>query len=122
MCAEHCRAKKRLGSRCKTARSLVALQDANCTTVRGELDLGEAAADSAEKALGEPGGTVFEAMGIGLEKGFGAIIHAAGGGLRVEIERIVAGEAHLDESPAALHGVEAGADKVAINQNISRGG
>lgn len=101
---------------------LVALQDANCTTVGGEFDFGQAVADGAKEAFGELRGDMPEAMRIGLEEGFGAIVDRAGGGLSVQVEGVVAGKANFDEAPAALHGVQAGADEVAIKEDIAGGG
>jgi hypothetical protein len=100
----------------------VALQYADCTTVGGELDFGESLADGAEEAFGELRGQVADAVRIGLEIGGGLVINGAESGLRVEVEGIVAREANLDEAFAALHGVEAGADKVTVEENIAGGG
>src|SRR5260370_41842534 len=40
----------------------------------------------------------------------------------LEVKGIVAREANFDEAPAALHGVEPGADEIAVKENISRSG
>ena len=100
---------------------LIALQDANCTTVGREFDFCEALAEGAEEALGEFGSDVLDAVGIRSQESGGLIVHGAHGGLGFQIEGIVAGEADFDEAFAAFHGVEAGADEIAIEENISRG-
>src|ERR1700687_4601544 len=69
---------------------LVALQNANCTTVGGEFDFGEALSDGAEEALGELRSKVLDAVRIGLEVRRGPIVDRAQRSLRLEIERIVA--------------------------------
>src|SRR5712664_1301651 len=68
---------------------LVALQDADCTTVGGELHLGQAAADRAEQALGKFGGHAAHTMRIRPQIRVGLIVDRAGCGLRFEIEGIV---------------------------------
>src|ERR1700731_1732003 len=87
---------------------LIALQNADCTTVGGKFDLRETHAHRAEKALGKFRGHMFYAVGIRLQILRGLIIHRAGGGLRVQIEGIVAGEAHFHSTFSAAHAVEAG--------------
>src|ERR1700749_2334193 len=77
---------------CTTREKLIALQDADCTTVRREFDFREAVADCAEQAFGEPRSHVLHAVRVGLKKRFGLIVDGAGRSLRVEIERVVAGE------------------------------
>src|SRR6266849_9562718 len=67
---------------------LVALQNADCTTVRGEFDFGQAATHSSKKALGEFRGDMPDAMRIRLKIGFGLIVDRAGGGLRFQVERV----------------------------------
>ena len=42
--------------------------------------------------------------------------------MRLQVKGIVAREADLDEALAALHGIEAGADEVAVKEDISRSG
>ncbi len=42
--------------------------------------------------------------------------------MRVEIEGIVAGEADFDEAFAALHGIDASADEIAIIENVAGSG
>ena len=64
----------------------------------------------------------LHAVRIGLEESFGLIVDGAGGGLRVEIEGVVAGEVDFDGALAAAHGVEAGADEVAVEKNVARRG
>src|SRR6266850_3472577 len=100
-------------------RKLIALQNANCTTVGGELDFGEALTDGAKEAFGEFGGDALDAVRIGLEEGGGAVVHGAQGGLGVEVERVGAGEADFDEALAALHGVQASADEIAVEENVA---
>src|SRR5713101_4207514 len=46
---------------------LVALQNANCTTVGGEFDFGETLSDGAEETLGTLCGSVNDAVGIRLK-------------------------------------------------------
>ena len=46
---------------------LVALQNADCTTVGGEFDLGESTANCAEQALGESGSDVPHAVRVSPE-------------------------------------------------------
>jgi len=67
---------------------LVALHDADCTTVGREFDFREAHPDSAEEAVGPLRSDVFYAVGIGLQKGNRLIIDDAGGGLRLQVKRI----------------------------------
>src|ERR1700748_2351880 len=102
---------------CTTREKLVALQDADCTTVGREFDFREAVADRAEQALGEPRGHVAHAMRVGLEKRFSLIVDRAGGRLRVEVEGVVAGEVDFDGALAAAHGVQARADEIAVEKN-----
>src|SRR6202521_4325930 len=101
---------------------LVALQNANCTTVRGEFDFREALSDGAEEPLGELRCQVFDAVGIRLQVCGCLIVDRAEGSLRLQIKGIVARKANFDEALAALHGIEAGADKIPIKENISRSG
>src|ERR1700674_2440589 len=68
---------------------LIALQNANCTTVGGEFDFREALSDGAEEALGELRSKVLDAVRIGLQVRRGPIVDGAQRGLRLEIERIV---------------------------------
>src|ERR1700694_1160600 len=98
---------------------LVALQNANCTTVGGEFDLREALSDGAEEPLGELRCQVFDAVGIRLEVCGCLIVDRADGGLRLQVKGIVAREANFDEALAASHGIEAGADKIPIKENVS---
>src|SRR5258708_2644182 len=101
---------------------LVALQNANCTTVGGEFDFGEALPDGAEKAIGEFLCQVFDAVGIGCQVRGGLIVEGADGGLRLQVKGIVAREANFDETLAALHGIETGANEIAVKEDISRSG
>src|SRR5713101_1800976 len=71
---------------------LVALQNADCTTVGGEFDFGEALSDGAEEPLGELGREMLYAVRIGFQVGGRLVINGAGGRLRVEVEGIVSGE------------------------------
>ena len=99
---------------------LIALQNANCTTVGGEFDFGEAHPDGAKESMSELRCRVPDAMRIGLEESRGLIVHCAEAGFRLEVEGIVAGEADFDSALAALHGVKAGAYEISIKKNISR--
>src|SRR5712664_4263051 len=101
---------------------LVALQNANCTTVGGEFDFGEALSDGAEEALAELRRQVFDAVGIRLEVRGCLIVDRAHGGLRFEVKGIVTREANFDEALAALHGIEASADEIAVKENIPGSG
>src|SRR5271155_2507857 len=65
---------------------------------------------------------MLHAMSIWLQKRGGLIIHCAGRGLRLQVEGIVAGEAHFHESSTALHGVETGADEFPVEENVARRG
>src|SRR5260370_38211556 len=65
---------------------LVALQDANCTTVGGQLHLGQAGADGAEQALGKFGGHAAHTMRIRYQKRVGMYVERAGGSQRFEVE------------------------------------
>src|SRR5882724_680864 len=112
-------ARKRSGRHVIFARILVALQNANCTTVGGELDLRETLTDGAKEAFGELGSEALDAVRIGLEEGGGAVVHGAQGGLGVEVEGIGTGEADFDETLAALHGVQTGADEIAVEENVA---
>src|SRR5215813_2912514 len=71
---------------CDAMSDLIALQYADCTTVRRQFDFRQAAADSAEQALGELRSHVLHAVRIGLEIGFGLIVDRARRGLRIQIE------------------------------------
>src|SRR5207253_8543845 len=106
----------------RSARGLVALQDSNCTTVGGELDLRQARAEGAEQSFELRPETSHGAVGIRLEKSRGLIVYRARRGLRLEIERIIAREAHFHQALATLHGVKPGADEVAVEEDIAGGG
>src|ERR1700687_5242684 len=97
---------------------LVALQNANCTTVGGEFDFREALSDGAEEPLGELRCQVFDAVGIWLQVCGCLIVERADRSLRLQVERIVAREADFVEALAAVLGMEAGADKIPIKENI----
>src|SRR5260370_21802599 len=99
---------------------LVALQNANCTTVGGEFDFGEALSDGTEEAA-QRRRQAFDAVGTGmrLKVGGGLIVDRADGGLRLEVKGIITREANFDEALAALHGIEAGADEIAVKENIT---
>src|SRR5262245_33379532 len=101
---------------------LIALQNANCTTEGRELDLGEARADATEKALHILGSDVASTVRIGLEERFGAVVHGAQIRLGIQVERICAREADFYDAFAALHGVEAGAEEVAVIKNVAGSG
>ena len=101
------------------ARILIALQNANCTTVGGELDFCEALTDGAEEAFGELGSEALDAVRVGFEERGGTVVHDAQGGLSVEVERVGTGEADFDEALAALHGVQTGADEIAVEENVA---
>src|SRR3989442_13804215 len=98
---------------------LVALQNANCTTVGGEFDFREPLSHGAEEPLGELRCQVFDAVGIRLQVCGCLIVDRAEGSLRLQIKVIVARKANLDDALPALHGIEAGADKIPIKENIS---
>src|SRR5437773_8619700 len=98
---------------------LVALQNANCTTVGGQFDFGQTLSDRAEEALGELRRLVDHAMRIGFQIRGRLVIDRAHGGLRLQVKRIVARKADLDEALATFHGIEAGADEVAFKEDIS---
>ena len=59
------------------ANELIALQDANCTTEGGELDFGKAGADAAKKPARSINCRVANAVLVGLEECFGAVVHRA---------------------------------------------
>src|SRR5882762_7802880 len=67
---------------------LVALQNANCTTVGGEFDFGEALSNRAKEALGELRGQVFDAVRIRLQVSGCAVVDRARGGLCLEVKGI----------------------------------
>src|ERR1700724_3549670 len=92
---------------------LIALQNADCTTVGGKFDLGETHAHRAEKALGKFRGHMFYAVGIGLQIFRGLIIHRAGGRLRGQIERIVTLEAYFHQTFPAAHAIHPGVYEIA---------
>src|SRR6202140_4185054 len=98
---------------------LVALQNADCTTVRGEFDFGEAAAHGTKEPLSEFGGHVADAMRIRLEISFGLIVNGAGSGLGFEVKGIVPGKVHFDGAFATFHRINAGADEIAVVKNIA---
>src|SRR5258708_38590783 len=81
---------------------LIALQDADCTTVGGEFDFSQALAESADESLSELGREMLHAVGIGFEVGGRLVIHGARGGLRAQVKGIVAREADFDKALAAL--------------------
>src|SRR5271163_4660938 len=62
------------------------------------------------------------AMGIGLEKSGRLVVDDAGGGLRLQVKGIRAGEAHFHQAAATLHGIKASADEVSVEKNIARRG
>src|SRR6266849_3961912 len=101
---------------------LVALQNANCTTVGGEFDFGEALTDSAEEPVSKLRCRAPDAMRIRFEVCRSSIVDRTHGGLRLQVKGIVARKADLDEALAALHGIEAGAHEVAVKEDISRSG
>src|SRR5260370_9580157 len=98
---------------------LVALQNANCTTVGGEFDFGEALSDGAEEAA-QRRRQAFDAVGMGmrLKVGGGLIVDRADGGLRLEVKGIITPAANFDEALAALRGVAPSADEIAVKENI----
>src|ERR1700732_4996790 len=101
---------------------LVALQDADCTTVGGEFDFREAAAHRAEKTLGEFRSHMLDAVRVGLQVGLRLVVHRARGGLRLQIEGIISGKVDFDSALAASHGVDSGADEIAVEKNIAGSG
>src|SRR5690242_12555002 len=101
---------------------LIALQDTNCTTVGREFDFGEAGAHRAEDAFGEFRGKPPDAVRIGLEESGGLVVDGAHGGLGLQIKGIVTGETHFHDPLAAPHRVKAGADEVAVKEDIARCG
>ena len=104
-------------------RGLIALQNPNCTTVGGEFDLGEALADGAEQAVAEFGlRMMLAAVSVGLQEIRGLIVDGAAIGLRIQVEGVCAGEANFHEAAAAVHGVQAGADEVAVIKDVAGGG
>src|ERR1700757_297864 len=116
------RADRRQHSRGQTRWGLVAFEDANGAAEGGQLDFGQAVADSAEQAFGVFRSAAAETVRVGFKEGFGAIVHGAGGGLRIEIEGISAGEANFHQAAAALHGVNTGANKITVKENVAGGG
>src|SRR3954454_16698570 len=94
--------------RCVERRDLVALENADCTTVRREFDFRQATADGAKKTLGKSRRDMPDAVRIGLQIGFGLIVDRACGGLRLKVKGIAAGEMHLDGAAAALHCIDSG--------------
>src|SRR4029077_4699748 len=104
------------------ARALIALQDADCTTVRREFDLGEAAAHRAEQAFGEFRRDVPHAVRVRLQIRFRLVVDSAGSSLRLEVKGIAPGEMHLDGALAAFHRIDSGANEVAVKKNIARHG
>src|SRR5260370_18061772 len=98
---------------------LVALQNADCTTVGGEFDLGEAAADRAKEPFGEFRGDVANAMRIRFQIRLRLVVNGARGGLRLEVKGIIPREMHLDSALAAFHRINSGADEIAVEKNIA---
>src|SRR5207248_3522306 len=96
--------------------------DADSAAEGRELDLCEAIADRAEQALGVFRSAALESVGIGLQESFGAVVHGAGRCLRVQVKGIRSREAHFHQAAAALHGVNAGANKIAVEENVASGG
>src|SRR5580704_14122434 len=117
-----CAESSRKGHALSVREQLIALHDADCTTVGGKFDFRETLADRAEQTMGPLGSNVLHAVGIRLQKGNSLIIDDAGGRLRLQVKRIGTGEAHFHQASAALHGIETGADEVSIEKNISRRG
>src|SRR5256885_12183774 len=109
--------KRREGQKVGTA--LIALQDSNCTTVGGEFDLGEALTNGAPQGAERLHTTVECAVGVGLEKRGCLIVHGAHGGLRFQVEGVIAGETHFHKALAALHGIQSGADEISIEKDVS---
>src|SRR5712691_2429711 len=65
---------------------LVALQNANCTTVGGEFDFGQALSHGTEQPLGELRCPVQDSMGIGLQVGSRSIVDRPHSGLRLQVK------------------------------------
>src|SRR5216684_6189801 len=101
------------------ASGLVALQNPDCTTVGGEFDLGEAAADRAKEPFGEFRGDVANAMRIRFQIRLRLVVNGSRGGLRLEVKGIIPREMHLDSAFAALHRINSGADEIAVEKNIA---
>src|SRR5258708_836163 len=98
---------------------LVALQNADCTTVGGEFDLGEAAADRAKEPFGEFRGDVANAMRIRFQIRLRLVVNGARGGLRLEGKGIIPPAMHLHRALAAFHRINSGADEIAVIENIT---
>src|SRR6267154_6417131 len=62
---------------------------------------------------------MFDPVGIRLEIRRCPIVDCARGSLRLQVKGIVAREANFDQALAALHGIEAGANKIPVKKNIS---
>src|SRR5215831_1950032 len=99
--------------------ALVALQDADGAAEGREFNLGQAAADRAKQPCCVARRDVADAVRIRLEKVFGAVVHVPGGGLRVQVERIGTCKANFHQATSALHAVNAGADEIAVEKNVS---
>src|SRR5215471_4629639 len=102
--------------------ALVALQDADGAAEGGEFNLGQAAADRAKQPFCVARRRVADPVRIRLEKVFGAVVHVPGGGLRVQVERIGTCKADFHQATSTLHAVNAGADEVAVEKNVSGSG
>src|SRR6266852_5058948 len=61
-------------------------------------------------------------MRVGFQVRGRLVIDRAHGGLRLQVKGIVARKADLDEALATFHSIEAGADEVAVKEDISRSG
>src|SRR2546429_4932020 len=91
---------------------LVAPQNANCTTVGGEFDSGDALSDGSKEPLGELRCQAFDAVGIWLQVRGRLIVDRAHGGLRFEVKRIVAPKTNFGKTLSPLQGVQAGAGEI----------
>jgi len=56
---------------------------------------------------------------VGFEERGGAVVDRAMVVWALKVERIGAGEANFDEALAALHGVQTGANEIAVEENIA---
>src|SRR5215467_9063010 len=103
----------------RAVRCLIALEDADGAGKTGEFNFGETGADRAEQALGITRSGVADAVRVGLQKGFGAVVDVAGRSLCVQVERIGAGEADFHQAAAAAHAVDSGADEIAVEEDVA---
>jgi len=100
-------------------RELIALQNSDCTTVGREFDFRESLTNGADQAVARLGAGVLALVGIRLYEFGSLIVHVSEKRVGIQIKGVVAGEVHLYNPAAAIHGVKARPDEIAVIKNIA---